>query len=94
MRDKIPPRPDHTGGAPFELFTQMRLDHEHAVAKVAVEALLGSVKNDGGTDYGSEDQHPVRACCRELSWESHAADCWVVKCREALRQIEESGWTP
>ncbi len=54
------------------------------------EAATLALESDGGVRYDhEEDEVGVRACCYEVSYKPHAADCWVPKLRLAIEQAGE-----
>lgn len=54
-----------------------------------IEVLEKVVDRDGGTDYGDENTHDVRACCRVLSWKDHESDCYILEVKELLEELKK-----
>lgn len=64
-----------------------------AAAAQMREALKEAVLNDGGTSYtDSDDDAGSHACCHEVSYREHDADCWVPQCRAALATDAGRNW--
>lgn len=54
------------------------MSNETMSAADVLSMLDDAVMHDGGTCYsGDEDEIGCRACCNVLSYEPHAADCWM-----------------
>ena len=62
---------------------------EYAAVSDLIAAGKGALENDGGTRYeGEDDEIGSHACCLELSFKPHAADCWVSRLQKAIKTTE------
>jgi hypothetical protein len=56
-----------------------------------IRAAKDALESDGGYRYeDADDEIGAHACCHQISYKSHADDCWVPRLRAAVAKAEQS----